>query len=76
MLFRKPKAAAANLDFQEMPGPLDDTQIDELVAEFAGNLAIIPGVCWNLSIFSVVMCQLQWYYYFTILELEHGLHGV
>lgn len=42
-MYRKPKQTAAEVNFQDMPEALDDTQIEDLVSEFAGILEIVPG---------------------------------
>lgn len=40
---RRQKQAAASTDIADLPAALDETQIEDLVSEFAGILEIVPG---------------------------------
>jgi hypothetical protein len=47
MWCRAGKKAPCKANANAMPADLDNTQIEDLIAEFAGDLSLLPGTCAN-----------------------------
>ena len=58
-VYRKPKQPAADMNFQDMPEALDNTQIEDLISEFAGTLEIVPGTTCIFRFLYTAACALS-----------------